>query len=344
MFLRAVLLATAALLVGSLVLPYRAHAQLMGVDPGHEDMPAEPTPIAPPPPDMSFTTRVDKTAVWVGDLFTYTIAVDHPAEAEFVLENLNKETLTMDPLRVMDVNHNTVTLKDGRRRLFVNVTLTSFMVGQAQIAIPQLTLFYFRREGAGTSTSEGAAAESLTIPGPKIALRSTLPPEPDDLRDAATVTGWASTRWIVPTVGWAALALLLAGVGWEATMFLQSKKGRKGPDPRKAMAAIQDRWSRSIPSDFSDPRAVMDFCGRSYQDVKEYLGYFLEAPTEGLTAEEMREEMARRAANPDLTDRTAKVLSTCEVSRYARNGKDLTPETGRTVEHEVRQIFETARL
>jgi hypothetical protein len=108
------------------------------------------------------------------------------------------------------------------------------------------------------------------------------------------------------------------------------------------MAKIRERWSRSIPRDFSDNAAVMEFYGRSYQDVKEYLAYALETPTEGLTAEDMKLELVRLTKNPELTERTAKVLTTCEVARYGRNGKDLDSDAARSVSKDVPHIFEAA--
>jgi hypothetical protein len=293
-----------------------------------------------PVPELSFTTRVDKTAVWVGDQFHYQITVDHSPTIQFVLENVNKETIDLDPLRVLEATSSRIQLKNGNERLFVDLTLANFATGVAEIPIPQLTLFYFRKEGTAATSSEGAAAESLTIPGPVIGMRSTLPPNPSDLRDSVTVTGWARNRWVVVGVGWCALVMLVVGVGWEAAHMIRYRKGRPGPDPRRAMAAIHDRWSQSIPGDFSDADAVMEFYGRSYRDLKEYLGYLLETHTEGLTADDMREEMRRLAANPDLAERAVKVLSICETAHYGRNGKELIGDTARGVTRDIREIFQ----
>lgn len=351
MFWKALALGAALWLAGSLGGPGWALAQMGSEhDAGEEEMltgetaqprrPSSRTAAIPkPPPEIAFTTRLDRTAVWVGDLFHYVIIVDHSPNIEFVLENLNKETLTMDPLRVIDVAYSSVALKNGQMRLFVDITLTSFAVGAPQQQIPQLTLFYFRKDSTTTGV-EQAAAESLTVPGPLLALRSTLPPDPSDLRDAVTVSRWAQSRWVVAGIGWVALVILVTGVGWETATLVRRRKGRRGPDPRKAMAAIHDRWARAVPADFSNPQAVLEFYGRSYQDLKEYLGYLLETPTDGLTAEEMREEMVRRAANPDLTDRAAKVLATCESARYGRNGKEASGDSGRNLAQDMRDIFQ----
>jgi hypothetical protein len=301
-----------------------------------------------PVPELSFVTRLDKTAVWVGDQFHYQVIVDHAPKIQFVMENVNKDTINMDPLRVMDVTSSSTPLKDGNIRLFVDLTLSNFTTGADKLQIPQLTLFYFRREGAAATVNqnaEGSAAESLTIPGPVIGLRSTLPPDPPDLRDAVTVSGWAQSRWYIAGIGWVCLVVVVAGAGYEGYTTIRFRRGRKGPDPRKAMAAIHDRWSQYVPGDFNDANSVMDFYGRSYTDVKEYLAYLLETHTEGLTAEDMRAEMGRLAANPDLTERTAKVLAICETARYGRNGKELIGDAARGVAHDIREIFESgARL
>ena len=299
-----------------------------------------------PPAELSYSTRLDKTAVWVGDQFHYQIIVDHSPKIQFVLENLNPENIQMEPLRVMAASSQSYTLKNGNNRLFVDITLTNYATGINQLQIPQLTLFYFREEGAGAAANaqaEGRPAESLTVDGPVIGVRSTLPPQPEDLRDAVTVNGWGENRWVVAGVGWLALIVLVVGAGWEGAHMIRYRRGRKGPDPRKAMAAIRERWDRSLPGNFSDQEAVLEFYGRSYQDVKEYLGYALETHTEGLTAEDIRDEMARLAANSDMTERAAKVLAVCETARYGRNGTGVNEDTARGVAHDVREIFEAGR-
>jgi hypothetical protein len=294
-------------------------------------------------PDVSFSTRLEKTAVWVGDQFHYQIFVDHSPGIQFILDNLNKDTINLDPLRVVNVTTSTMALKDGNERLVVDLTLASFVTGVAELQIPQLSLFYFRKEGATASaTGDSAAAESLTIPGPVIAVRSTLPPRASALRDAVTVSGWPRSRWLVPGVGWSAVVLLLAGLTWQAVHLVRGRKRRTGPDPRKAMATIRERWLESVPSDFADPGAVMEFYGRSYRDLKEYLGYLLETPTEGLLADEVRAEMMRLAASPDLTERTARVLSLCETARYARHPAELNGAAARELADDMRAIFQTS--
>ena len=293
-------------------------------------------------PDVSFSTRLEKTAVWVGDQFHYQIFVDHSPRIQFIVDNVNRDTVNLDPLRVVDVTTSTMPLKDGNERLVVDLTLASYVTGASDLQIPQFSLFYFRRDSAAASvTRESAAAESLTIPGPVIAVRSTLPPRATALRDAVTVSSWPRSRWIVSGVGWSAIVLLIAGLAWQAVLVVRGRRRREGPDPRKAMAVIRARWLESVPSDFADPGTVMEFYGRSYRDLKEYVGYLLETPTEGLLADELRAEMTRLAASPDLTERTAKVLSVCETARYARHSAELNSAAARELADDMREIFQT---
>src|SRR5437867_11863292 len=136
-----------------------------------------------PSSNMTVTTRLDRTAVWPGDQFHYLIIVEYPPAYEFVLANLTKETVNMDPFQVIDVGKNLIVQKNSGRKLFVDMTLANFATGQTSTQIPQFTLYYFRKSDR-SAVADQAAAESLSVPGPVIGIRSTLPSEPEDIRDA----------------------------------------------------------------------------------------------------------------------------------------------------------------
>jgi hypothetical protein len=214
--------------------------------------------VVPPPSDITVSTRLDRTAIYPGDQFHYMITVDHPADYEFVLDNLTKETVNMDPFQVMDVTSNLVLQKDDARKLFVDLTLASFGTGQNAAQIPQFTLYYFRRDNR-LGGADQAEAESLTVPGQVIGMRSTLPPEPVGIRDAITVNSWNTNRWILPIVGWVCGAVLVIGSGWELMGYVKRMKTRKGPDRRKAMQTVRTRWTSGVPSDFTDPKTLQYF-------------------------------------------------------------------------------------
>src|SRR5262249_12820263 len=293
--------------------------------------------------NMTFTTHLDRTAVWVGDQFRYLITVDYPPDYEFVLDNLTKESINMDPFQVIEVRKSAVPQKDLHAKLFVELTLTNFATGQTSLQIPQFTLYYFRK-GNRTTGADQADAESLTVPGPAIGIRSTLPSQPEDIRDAVSVTSWEHIRWLFPVVGWVCSAALFLLLGREATLFVRSMKARKAPDRRKAMDAVRIRWLSGIPSDFGDATACWNFSSHSYHSLKEYIGYYVDTSTSGLTAEEMREEMQRLGADPDLTQKVSRVLEVCEKFQYARSTEPADTASARSVADDIRKIFERSEV
>jgi len=304
---------------------------------------AKPAPVETPPPPtgISYSTTLDRTAIWVGDQFHYLITVDYSPQYEFVLDNLNQANVNMDPFPVIDVAKTVTPLGNNRNRLVVDITLASFALTQTDARIPQLSLYYFRRD-QHAGGPEQAAAESLTVVGPTIGLRSTLPPMPADIRDSITVTGWERSRWVVPAIGYAALAFFLGWLGWEAFLFVKKRRIVQGPDRSVSMKAVRARWASGVPSDFSDRQTAMEFIDRSYQDLKEYLGYYLETEIAGLTAEEVKEEMRRLGASSDVTQKAAKVLGTCEAARYSENGMATGADSARGIAQDVRELLSLA--
>ena len=105
------------------------------------------------------------------------------------------------------------------------------------------------------------------------------------------------------------------------------------------MKSVRLRWFGSVPAEFTDPKTCSAFLDQSYQNVKEYLGYYLETPTMGLTADEMREEMKRFGASADLTERVGKVMETCETLRYTQNGVVAHTDAARNVADNMREIL-----
>ena len=81
----------------------------------------------------------------------------------------------MDPFPVIDVAKTVTPLGNNRNRLVVDVTLASFGLTQTDARIPQLSLYYFRRD-QHAGGPEQAAAESLTVLAPRLACAARCRP------------------------------------------------------------------------------------------------------------------------------------------------------------------------
>ena len=126
-------------------------------------------------------------------------------------------------------------------------------------------------------------------------------------------------------------------------MFVQGRKSKKGPDRHVSMEAVRTRWVRSVPADFSDGQAAKDFLDRSYLNVKEYLGYYLDTDTAGLTADEAEgRDAAQRAPATTITQKVSRVLGACEAARYAAHGAAASAESARGIAQDVRELLSLA--
>ncbi|NIM21449.1 MAG: hypothetical protein GTN64_03375, partial [Candidatus Latescibacteria bacterium] len=65
-------------------------------------VPAATPPAKKSPPKVSITTRLDHTAMWVGDLIHYTVRALHDKDIEFVLDNIHKENFSLAPFVVRE--------------------------------------------------------------------------------------------------------------------------------------------------------------------------------------------------------------------------------------------------
>ena len=122
---------------------------------------------------FSVTTRLDRTAIWVGDSLEYTIQVIHPRSVQFVVDDLKKENLSLPPFVLRSIRAEERDWRDDKKLFEVVLLLTTYESGKSELVVPPVALYYFRRDG--TVSEKEARAQAIRIPPQKIALRSTLP-------------------------------------------------------------------------------------------------------------------------------------------------------------------------
>ena len=158
---------------------------------------------------FSVTTRLDRTAIWVGDSLEYTIQVIHPRSVQFVVDDLKKENLSLPPFVLRDVRAEERDWRDDKKLFEVVLLLTTYESGKSDLLVPPVALYYFRRDG--TVSEKDARAQAIRVPPQKIALRSTLPGGQSKLREFKQI------QPVDPTFAFGALALGLIGMGFVAS-------------------------------------------------------------------------------------------------------------------------------
>lgn len=167
---------------------------------------APPDQKSPGAAKVLITTRLDKTALWVGDILSYRIQVIHDNDLQFVLENLKKERLPLAPFDVRGVTIQQGDWTQNKMLLEITLRLSSYETGRTDLTIPSFNLYYFQPE-VGTK-GEDAVAEAVQVPATTVGLRSTLRGSQFELRDFKPISETDLRR------GLAALLIGLIGMAF----------------------------------------------------------------------------------------------------------------------------------
>lgn len=285
------------------------------------DVPAAAVPV-------HLTTRVDRTALWVGDRIHYRVLAEHPPAIHFVTDNLKESSLNLLPFEIVSINFATGEGSAGNRTLLVDLILTTYQTTPGELEIPAFSLFFFQDDAAVASGAE-RAAESLSVPAVPIALRSTLPAEHNELRDLPTPP---ATPWRRRLAGTLPMVFLLLSLLLAAPALLQGRRLRsdqhaiRARRTRRANAAAEllSLSSRGI----GDEAAAADFFDATHAALREFLAASSLTATSGKMAREVSELLrdgsalapdapaAALAAVPEL-------LQLCDQVRYAPAGSEM---------------------
>src|SRR5262245_2513294 len=197
-------------------------------------------PVAQRPKEsrIALSAQLDRTAIWVGDQFRYTIRAVHDPNIEIVVDNLRKENLNLAPFVTRQVTVRQDSFGADKTLTEITLVLTTYESGVAELKIPSFPLYYFTRTGAARAAGE-AAAESVPTPASKIGLRSTLTADSLKLRDSREIWQVTRLRWSVPiALGLIGLLLLIAQLlrrVWAKSHFDQPIKKRMSRAARRRM-------------------------------------------------------------------------------------------------------------
>lgn len=274
-------------------------------------------PAAPPAP-LTVSTRLDQTAVWVGDVLRYTLHVVHPADVEVVLDNFKKDLLPVAPFVLRDVQTRRSEWAGGNKSVEIVLSLTSFDTGKPELTIPPLPVYYFRHQ-AGLAGKE-SPVESVSTPAVKIGLRSTLVPARPAPREAkiAPTQGLAMPLTLL-ALGLAGLLGLAARGGWATWRRLHPDQADRRLTRQQREQLVQQALAR-VRADATaagdDPRRVSTAIAAALRGL---VAQIFQVPAAALTPDEIESALARADVNPALAADIKNVLTQCEQLQY---GKD----------------------
>jgi hypothetical protein len=267
---------------------------------------------------FSITTRLDRTAIWVGDSLEYTIQVIHPRSVQFVVDDLKKENLSLPPFVLRAIRVEERDWRDDKRLLEVVLLLTTYESGKSELVVPPVALYYFRRDGA--VSEKEARALAIRIPPQKIALRSTLPGGQPKLREFKQI------QPVDPTYAIGALVLGLIGMGFVGSRVasrLWHAVHRDRVIKRPVSRRVRERWVHEglqrIRQMAKDPaKEPQSFYAAIGQFMRQYLTEWLDVEARGLTPLEAEQALQAAGYNGTFAQRVRTVLEQCEEAQYGK--------------------------
>lgn len=271
--------------------------------------------IAQTRPDVDVQTSLSRTALWLGDIVTYTVSLTSRRNVEILEEDLGADKLTLEGLQVVGHDLNRRVDADGTMHYDVVYRLTTFDPGPETRTIGDWTARYATTGAAGGR----APARDLRIAGAVLAWRSALPPvlKSADVRGARPLdpapSWWRSTRM-------AGLALVAAGVcalGW---LLISRGTARFRVKPRRRINRASQRELQSLltelrDADVASPAQRLAAYGKLEAAVRRHAAEVTALPALALTPAELRQRADAMAA-PLPADEIARILAECQQARY----------------------------
>ncbi len=287
--------------------------------------------------EIRLEVRASRTAIWVGDRLEYRVLVEHPSGIEFVLDNLRREDLNLEPFQVLRLESRVRSLAGGKRLLELVLELTSFETGAEELQVPSFNLYYF---GRGDGKREGELeTQSLTVPPLKVGLRSTLVGESRAIRElevAGAQTGW---QW-PGLVGLLGLAAVAAVAGRSALVKLKATGWRQERARRRARESfLRESLERIREIRLESKQEVEEFYRRASELVRVLVAELL-GDGAGLVAEEVERALVEAGGDEERAREVRRVLEECDAIRYRADGFEQGQRQG---EEFLRRIEEIAR-
>lgn len=271
--------------------------------------------ISPAPSaDVRVQTALSQTALWAGQVVTYTVTLTCRPGVDILQGDLDGDKLMLDGLQVVGQSLDRRALDEGSTQYVATYRLTTFEPGAEKVGIGDWVVRYASGAAAGASTP----AQEVRVAGAALAWRSALPDEPRslDLR---------GDRGVEPTPDWwsytrpAALALIIVSLVSVGTLAATRVASRRPRDKRRrarreAARDLRTTLTELDSADVSTPAARVSAYERLETALRRHVSEVTGLPAAALTPA----ELARRANGTPLPlEEVSRVLESCQRARFA---------------------------
>ncbi len=258
---------------------------------------------------ISIDSRVDKSAIKIGDLITYTVELSHAPEIQVEMPAL---AANLGAFEIRDYQVHDPVERDGAISQRVDYVISTFDVGD--FVIPPLVFHYL---APGDSLKHELKTQKISIvveslkPSETGDIRDIKPPErlPDDYRRLII---WASV---------ALAALILLAVSFYIWRRRRAGKGvlpQKVEPPRPAHQIAFEELDKLRDSPLLARGEVKEFHVQVSDVIRRYIEgrYFIVALE--MTSFELLQDLQHAEVEPDNTRTVQEFLEICDLVKFAK--------------------------
>jgi hypothetical protein len=281
---------------------------------GRAGMPAAPAVAVR---DVDAQARLDRSAVWVADRFTYTVRITCLHGVDILTPDLGKDKLRLDGPEVIGVDIARSDRGNGVTEYTVRYQLTTYRVDPPTQKIGDLSVRYYVKR-PGQRLDDAAPAGEVLIPGTMVAVRSLLPDSQDTamFRDARPALPRRARFALLQPVG---LGLVIVSIVpaalWAAALVgrVRSRRARRSARQvhREERASIDAL--RAI--DVATERGRREAYDEMHALVRRHLRDACGVQADGLTPAEIGPALSLRRQGAPV-ESIVSLLGACERARY----------------------------
>ena len=266
---------------------------------------------------VAVRSSLDRSAVWIGDRFSYIVDVDCSHGTDIVTDDMSRDRLQLDDMEILGVEETREDRGNGHTVYRFTYRLTTYSFEPPSKRVGEMRLRYYVRR-AGQRPEDIEPAGEVIVPGTVVYVRSLLP---DD-------TNTARYRSERPPVARAALFRVLQPIGIglvivsivPAMLWLLAL-GRRWRHRRRRVSARQLRQEERHSLD--DVRALDTEADSGRREAFDRLSALLRThvtgawgvKAEGLTAAEIASALSA-AGKEEMSAEVTALLTACETARY----------------------------
>jgi hypothetical protein len=266
----------------------------------------------------SVRTSLDRTAVWIADRVAYRVDIVCPRGIDILDDDMSKDKLKLDGFElVTSETGRSVDASDTTTHTFTFV-LATYRVDVPALKVGAMSVRYYVKR-PGERLQDEAPAGNVTVPAASIALRSTLPDNPDEyaLRDQRASAARATTYAMAQPVG---LGLVVASIVPAAIWGVAFVAARRKPSVRRSARQVRHEERTTLDAvrqmDVTTTEGRRDAFTQINVVVRDHLRDVVGIAGPSLTPREIGPALEEKNARVPAETVTS-LLAACEHARYA---------------------------